>query len=127
MSDNPVVNVGTVGHVDHGRDRLAVVVVGCGHSMRGHGKSLLGMLAILEAKGYHVEQVDADGPAELLAAMGEAVGRGPIFIDEFAHISQEILLAEPRQFLVESVGRHGGGKGRRAHKKNAAKFGHGWQ
>lgn len=120
MSDNPVVNVGTVGHIDHGRDRLAVVVVGSGYPLRGYGKSILGMLALIEAAGYPVEHVDA---------VEELFGRnhGPVFIDEFADISQEILLAEPRHFLVESVGRHGGGKGRRAHKKNAAKFGHGWQ
>lgn len=125
-------------------DVKRVVVIGAGY--RGAGKSLtralaLQLLAEQAAFGRVVEvSVGYDRSGEIVAfdECREVVGttlsrgaRGPVLLHECGDIPAMFLsakmLAPEAPIRVVSSGRHGGGKGRKAHKKRAAIFGHGWQ
>lgn len=123
MNDKPVVNVGTVGHIDHGREPYQVVVIGAGY--RGAGKALHRALLLQLAS----EQAALGRVVE--ASVGYDKWGNAKIMDELTEAPELFLsakmLAPEAPIRVVSSGRHGGGKGRKAHKKRAAIFGHGWQ
>lgn len=82
-----------------------VLLVGAGYV---GSASVRAMVAEVERMGYAVEvATENDNP--------------------FVKNPPPKLLAFDESSRVVSPGRHGGGKGRKAHKKRAAIFGHGWQ